>query len=64
MPQPKNKKKCTTCSGNGVVKTKVEVCQKCQGKKCIQCGINQSGYDSFGYDECNTCNGIGELIKS
>ena len=59
MPETKKTKQCLICSGNGLIKTGVKICQKCNGNKCIRCGINQSGYDSFGYDECNHCYGSG-----
>ena len=61
MPETIKSKQCLNCKGSGLIKTKIQVCQKCNGKKCIQCGINQSGYNSFGYEECNHCYGSGVI---
>lgn len=58
-----HKKQCNICKGFGQVKSKVQVCKICNGNKCIQCGIKESGFDNIGYQECTQCYGSGSISK-
>lgn len=60
-PSKKPMIQCQTCNGYGLVKTEVKLCSSCQGKKCADCPIGQSGFESTGWDECTKCYGAGEL---
>ena len=50
---------CAVCSGSGLVKKSVILCEKCDGKKCMFCG--ESGYAQQPYERCEACWGDGEV---
>lgn len=57
--ETKNNKRitCLECNGIGLVKTKVKICEFCDGHKCIQCG--STGLEVKPYSECPKCDGSG-----
>jgi DnaJ-class molecular chaperone len=52
---------CAPCQGIGLVKSEIELCDNCQGKKCMFCA--ESGYKSQPWILCQKCYGDGEIIK-
>ena len=55
----KTKIQCSICEGIGLVKSELELCDKCNGHKCMYCG--ESGYQSQPWVRCEVCYGDGEL---
>ena len=53
------KYRCSRCSGSGYVKQNSEVCDSCNGKKCIYC--NSTGLKKLPYETCYSCFGAGEI---
>ena len=61
MDQTK-KTQCTTCSGVGLVKGKIIVCDTCNKTKCMCC--NSTGSARQPYERCETCYGDGEVDET
>ncbi len=59
--QTEKRIQCATCKGIGWVKKEIEICQHCNGIKCMYC--NASGYTTMPYDTCDTCYGEGEVDR-
>jgi|LakMenEpi03Aug12_release.lakeMendotaPanAssembly.Ray.scaffolds.fasta_scaffold3931723_1 hypothetical protein len=55
----KTKQQCTDCNGYGMVKTDVEICEGCNGKKCMRC--NSTGLSVMPYSDCIRCDRTGEI---
>ena len=53
------KHQCSLCSGSGYVKQNSEICDSCNGKKCIYC--NSTGLKKLPYETCYRCFGAGEI---
>ena len=56
----KTKKQCHYCNGYGVIKTNVEICEGCNGNKCIRC--NSTGLSIMPYSDCTSCDRTGEIF--
>ena len=58
-------KMCKSCLGSGYIHQKEEICNICDGKKCIYC--KSTGYRKQSYTTCYYCHGSGIMendIKS
>ena len=56
----KNKKtQCDVCNGTGLVKTPYEICDVCNGIKCMMC--NSTGLSVMPWSECAKCDSLGEV---
>ena len=53
------KKQCVTCNGYGMVKTEIEICNTCDGLKCVMC--NSTGFSVLPYSDCGVCYRAGEI---
>ena len=53
------KQRCSRCSGSGYVKQNIEICDCCNGIKCIYC--NSTGLKKLPYETCYSCFGAGEI---
>lgn len=60
MPVIKIKTQCTDCNGYGMVKTDVEICEGCNGNKCMRC--NSTGLSVMPYSDCSRCDRTGQIL--
>ena len=61
LSEKKSKKRvqCKVCTGFGLVKAEILVCDNCNGSKCMYC--NSSGFKQQPYERCEVCYGDGEV---
>lgn len=52
---------CSKCQGSGLMPCKTIYCYHCRGLCCYLC--NGRGTIKVGYDECDCCNGSGEILR-
>ena len=53
------KQQCPVCTGYGLVKKSIIICEKCDGIKCMYC--NSTGLQQQPYERCENCYGDGEV---
>ena len=56
------KYRCSRCSGSGYVKQKSEICDSCNGIKCIYC--KSTGFKKQLYCTCYKCFGAGDIEEN